>query len=147
MALTEMDTFKDLPDSVIRGEAAWRHWFDTETPERAAIPALEEKLSKFQRMCIVRVRYQACHGKAPCIMSTYEGSCSSCSCTRSQGTLNCKSHNAPSLEEMQRDSSMIWRGLRKDGFESTAKANACIVCLYQLAHVPGSRPGVRTGHL
>ena len=56
MALTGMNAFKDLPDSVIRGEAAWRHWFDTETPERAAIPALEEKLSKFQRMCIVRVR-------------------------------------------------------------------------------------------
>ena len=55
MALSEMDAFKDLPESVTRTEAAWRHWYDAEAPERTVIPALEEKLSKFQRMCIVRV--------------------------------------------------------------------------------------------
>ena len=64
IALSAINSFKDLPESVTRAESAWRHWYDTEAPERAAIPALEEKLSKFQRMCIVRVRCQALQGQA-----------------------------------------------------------------------------------
>ena len=60
MALSEMDAFKDLPDLVYRGEAAWRHWYDAEAPERAAVPALEDHLSKFQRMCVIRVRFLIC---------------------------------------------------------------------------------------
>ena len=59
MALSEMNAFKDLPESVTRTEAAWRHWYDAEAPERTVIPALEGKLSKFQRMCIVRVGSQS----------------------------------------------------------------------------------------
>ncbi len=60
LALSEMNAFKDLPESVTRAEVAWRHWYDAEAPERTAIPTLEDKISKFQRMCIVRVRSQPC---------------------------------------------------------------------------------------
>lgn len=60
MALSEVDAFKDLPDLVNRGEAAWRHWYDAEAPERAAIPALEDHLSKFQRLCVIKVRCYIC---------------------------------------------------------------------------------------
>lgn len=56
VALSGMDAFRDVCDSVARSDAAWRAWYDTEAPERAPVPAYEERLSKFERMCIVRVR-------------------------------------------------------------------------------------------
>lgn len=49
-----MDAFRDVADAVARGDAGWRSWYDTEAPERAPVPAYEEQLSKFERMCIVK---------------------------------------------------------------------------------------------
>ena len=34
--------------------------YDAEAPERAPVPAYEERLSKFERMCIVKVRRHTC---------------------------------------------------------------------------------------
>lgn len=54
MVLAQLDTFRDLPDSIARSDAAWRSWYDQEAPEAAPIPDLETRLTKFQRMCVVR---------------------------------------------------------------------------------------------
>ena len=56
VALGSMDAFRDVADAVSRGDAGWRSWYDTEAPERAPVPAYEEQLSKFERMCIVKAR-------------------------------------------------------------------------------------------
>ena len=55
--MSETDAFRDLPDAIARADAAWRHWYDAEAPERAPVPAIEDHLSKFQRMCVVRVSF------------------------------------------------------------------------------------------
>ncbi|CAK0759668.1 Dynein gamma chain, flagellar outer arm [Coccomyxa viridis] len=52
--MSETDAFRDLPDAIARADVAWRHWYDAEAPERAPVPAIEDHLSKFQRMCVVR---------------------------------------------------------------------------------------------
>ncbi len=54
MALAHLDTFKDLPDSIVRSDSAWRAWYDQEAPEAVPIPDFETRLTKFQRMCLVR---------------------------------------------------------------------------------------------
>lgn len=62
-----MDALRDLPDSVIKDEASWKAWYDQEAPERAPFPAYEGKLSKFEQMCVVKVRP---HIGLPLLMST-----------------------------------------------------------------------------
>ena len=57
--MSETDAFRDLPDAIARADVAWRHWYDAEAPERAPVPAIEDHLSKFQRMCVVRVSLTA----------------------------------------------------------------------------------------
>lgn len=59
VALGGMDAFRDLADAVVRGDAAWRAWYDAEAPERAPVPGYEERLSKFERTCIVKARRSA----------------------------------------------------------------------------------------
>ncbi|KAK9865923.1 hypothetical protein WJX84_001850 [Apatococcus fuscideae] len=54
VALSSMDAFRDVCDSVFRNDHSWRHWYDQEAPERAAVPDYEQRLSKFERMCIVK---------------------------------------------------------------------------------------------
>lgn len=54
VALSELDAFRDLPDSFVRSDASWRAWYDAEAPEALPIPDFETRLSKFDRMCIVR---------------------------------------------------------------------------------------------
>ncbi|KAK9841874.1 hypothetical protein WJX81_008571 [Elliptochloris bilobata] len=54
VALGGMDAFRDLADAVARGDTAWRAWYDAEAPERAPVPGYEERLSKFERTCIVK---------------------------------------------------------------------------------------------
>ena len=54
IALSVLDAFRDLPESVARSDAAWRAWYDAEAPEALAIPDFETRLSKFERMCVVR---------------------------------------------------------------------------------------------
>lgn len=51
-----MDAFRDIPDSLFRNDGLWRQWYDQEAPETANVPDYEERLSKFERMCVVKVR-------------------------------------------------------------------------------------------
>lgn len=54
VALSALDAFRDLPDSLARSDASWRGWYDAEAPEALPVPDFETRLSKFERMCIVR---------------------------------------------------------------------------------------------
>ena len=56
VALSAMDSLRDLPDSVVRNDAAWHAWYDNEAPERAVIPDFQTRITKFARMCVVKVR-------------------------------------------------------------------------------------------
>ena len=56
VALASVDALRDLPDAVMREEGGWRAWYDQEAPERAPMPEYEGRLSKFERMCVVKVR-------------------------------------------------------------------------------------------
>ncbi|GFH22804.1 flagellar outer dynein arm heavy chain gamma, partial [Haematococcus lacustris] len=49
IALSSMDAFRDIPDSVFRNDGLWRQWYDQEAPETA-----KDRLSKFERMCVVK---------------------------------------------------------------------------------------------
>jgi dynein heavy chain len=37
IALSSMDSFRDLPDSVFRNDGLWRQWYDQEAPEQAKV--------------------------------------------------------------------------------------------------------------
>ncbi|KAI3432720.1 hypothetical protein D9Q98_004263 [Chlorella vulgaris] len=54
VALSALDTFRDLPDSLARGDAAWRAWHDCEAPEAAPVPDYDVRLTRFERMLLVR---------------------------------------------------------------------------------------------
>ena len=56
IALSSVDSFRDLPEYVIKDEALWKTWYDQEAPERATLPNYEGKLSKFEQMCLVKVK-------------------------------------------------------------------------------------------
>ena len=63
LALSAMDSLRDLPDSVVRNDAAWHAWYDNEAPERAVIPDFQTRVTKFARMCVVKVGPPSClHG-------------------------------------------------------------------------------------
>ena len=55
IALGSIDALRNISDSVVKDEAAWRAWYDQEAPERAPIPEYEGRLTKFERMCVVKV--------------------------------------------------------------------------------------------
>ena len=50
-----MTALHDIPDSVFRNDGLWRQWYDAEAPETANVPDYEDRLSKFERMCVVKV--------------------------------------------------------------------------------------------
>lgn len=58
VALTQANTYicgrRDVPDSVFRNDGLWRQWYDQEAPEMAKVPDYEDRLSKFERMCVVK---------------------------------------------------------------------------------------------
>lgn len=58
IALGSMDALRNIVDSVIKDESAWKAWYDQEAPEKAPIPEYEGRLTKFERMCVVKVRTQ-----------------------------------------------------------------------------------------
>ena len=75
LALSAMDSLRDLPDSVVRNDAAWHAWYDNEAPERAVIPDFQTRVSKFARMCVVKVRPCSLHCRADvAARSTIKGS-------------------------------------------------------------------------
>lgn len=56
VALSSMTALHDIPDSVFRNDGLWRQWYDAEAPETANVPDYEDRLSKFERMCVVKVQ-------------------------------------------------------------------------------------------
>mmetsp|Transcript_2907 Transcript_2907/g.5212 ORF Transcript_2907/g.5212 Transcript_2907/m.5212 type:complete len:2119 (-) Transcript_2907:878-7234(-) len=47
--------FRDLPDSLYRGDTVWKHWYDLENPEAGKIPDYEDRLqNKLHRLLLVR---------------------------------------------------------------------------------------------
>ena len=54
-----MTALHDIPDSVFRNDGLWRQWYDAEAPETANVPDYEDRLSKFERMCVVKVSHAA----------------------------------------------------------------------------------------
>lgn len=54
VALSVLDAFRDLPESVARSDSAWHTWYDAEAPEALPVPDFETRLSGFERMCVVR---------------------------------------------------------------------------------------------
>ena len=98
VALSATDALRDLPDSVTRSDAAWHAWYDNEAPERAVIPDFQTRISKFTRMCIVKVNLPSPQGPVllpscltvPSVICAcprrshplgMQGSCSLCVCT------------------------------------------------------------------
>ena len=55
VALSSMAALHDIPDSVFRNDGLWRQWYDAEAPETANVPDYEDRLTKFERMCVVKV--------------------------------------------------------------------------------------------
>ena len=56
-----MTALHDIPDSVFRNDGLWRQWYDAEAPETANVPDYEDRLSKFERMCVVKVCLKFVH--------------------------------------------------------------------------------------
>lgn len=40
VALSNMDAFRDIPDSVFRNDGLWRQWYDQEAPEMAKVRSM-----------------------------------------------------------------------------------------------------------
>ena len=58
IALSSVDALRDLPDAVIRNDSAWQAWYDLEALEQSPMPDYEGHLTKFERMCVVKVSRQ-----------------------------------------------------------------------------------------
>ena len=54
IALSSMEVFRDIADSVFRNDSLWRQWYDQEAPELARVPEYDDRLSKFEKMCVVK---------------------------------------------------------------------------------------------
>jgi len=47
--------FRDLPDSIARNDAMWKHWYDEDAPELCPIPDFEDRIeSYFDKLLLVR---------------------------------------------------------------------------------------------
>jgi len=47
-------TFRDLPESIIRNDQLWKHWYDEDAPEQQRVPDYEERLGTFDKLLLVR---------------------------------------------------------------------------------------------
>lgn len=54
IALSGLEAFRDIADSVFRNDSLWRQWYDQEAPELAKVPDYDERLTKFEKMCVVK---------------------------------------------------------------------------------------------
>jgi len=54
VALSSNSTFFDLQESIYRNDGLWRQWYDQEAPEQAKVPDYDDKINKFEKMCVVR---------------------------------------------------------------------------------------------
>ena len=55
ISLGSIDALRNISDVVVKDEAQWRAWYDQEAPERSPMPEYEGRLTKFERMCVVKV--------------------------------------------------------------------------------------------
>jgi len=54
VALSQLPTFHDLLDSFNRNDGLWRQWYDLEAPEQSKVPDFDDKITKFERMVVVK---------------------------------------------------------------------------------------------
>lgn len=55
VALSSLEAFKDLPDSIAKNDNLWHQWYDMEAPETAKVPDnLEDSINKFEKMCLIK---------------------------------------------------------------------------------------------
>ena len=54
VALSSMEVFKELADSIGRNDALWHTWYDCEAPEGQKIPDYDEKVNSFEKMCLLK---------------------------------------------------------------------------------------------
>ncbi len=50
VALSSMDAFRDIPDSVFRNDGLWRQWYDQEAPELAKVRRLNRHKQHQQQL-------------------------------------------------------------------------------------------------
>ena len=48
------ETFGDLLESIVLNDRQWEKWYDKEAPENAKIPDFEDRVTLFERMCLVK---------------------------------------------------------------------------------------------
>ena len=49
------DVWVGFAESIKKNDAAWRKWYDHETPEMIAMPCGYDKLSRFQKLIVCRI--------------------------------------------------------------------------------------------
>ncbi len=49
------DVWVGFAESIKKNEAAWRKWYDHETPEMQVMPCGYDKLSRFQKLIVCRI--------------------------------------------------------------------------------------------
>ena len=54
VALSQHSSFSDIIDSINVNEKLWRSWYDKEAPEEHRVPDFEDRVTTFERMCIVK---------------------------------------------------------------------------------------------
>ena len=54
VALSQHPTFGDLMESMYVNEKLWRQWYDKDAPEAERVPDFEDRMDKFERMCLVK---------------------------------------------------------------------------------------------
>jgi dynein heavy chain len=54
IALSALPCFTTLPDLICKADGPWKQWYDLEAPEKGKIPELDGKLSKFERMMMIK---------------------------------------------------------------------------------------------
>ena len=53
-ALQKTAAFSDILDSFDRNEPMWKKWYDLEAPEQVNVPDFEDRITKFEKMMIVK---------------------------------------------------------------------------------------------
>ena len=54
VALSKLPSFSDILESFQRSDGLWRRWYDLEAPEGADVPDFQDRITKFEKMMIVK---------------------------------------------------------------------------------------------
>jgi len=80
-ALQKTAAFSDILDSFDRNEPMWKKWYDLEAPEQVNVPDFEDRITKFEKMMIVKaLREDRTQVAAQAYMATPSGSSLSSRC-------------------------------------------------------------------